>query len=133
MDHELERGRVAKARVARLATVRADGRPHIVPCCFVLDRLIYTAVDDVKPKATLRLRRLDNIADNPRVSLLVDHYSDDWSSLWWIRLDGRAHVASDKERVIALDLLAAKYEQYMRHPPPGPVVVIEIDTWRSWP
>ena len=128
------RQRVAEARVARLATVTDAARPHLVPCCFVLEReTIYSAVD-AKPKSTLALRRLANIAANPGVSLLVDHYDEDWSALWWVRLDGVARVVADRrERASALALLAAKYTQYARTPPPGEVIAIEVTGWRGWP
>ena len=128
------RERVVDARVARLATVRADGRPHVVPCCFaVAVDTIYSAVDG-KPKTTLALRRLANVEANPAVSLLVDQYDDDWSALWWVRLDGVARVVDDlPERESALALLAAKYPQYTRTPPPGDVIAIEVTAWRAWP
>lgn len=134
------RERVADARVARLATVTAAGRPHVVPCCFALsDGVAYSAVD-AKPKSTLVLRRIDNIRTNPAASLLVDHYAEDWSTLWWVRVDGTARVleagteaAPSGERQRALVLLTAKYEQYRQHPPPGPVIALDITTWRSWP
>lgn len=83
---------VADARVARLATADGSGAPHLVPIVFALDSdVIHTCVDD-KPKSTRRLRRLADIAENPRVCVLVDHYSDDWSQLWWVRIDGIATV-----------------------------------------
>lgn len=138
------RRRVGEARVAHLATVTADGRPHVVPCCFVLDDgtgpgraasgdVVYSAID-AKPKSTLALRRLENLRANPATSLLVDHYSDDWSALWWVRLDGAGRVVeSGPERRRGVDLLAAKYEQYRREPPPGPVVAIDVTGWRAWP
>lgn len=128
------RARVGAARVARLATVTGDGRPHLVPCCFVLTAdTIYSAVD-AKPKTTLALRRLANIGANPAAALLVDHYDDDWSALWWVRLDGIARVVTDPdERGRALALLAAKYPQYQRTPPPGDVIAIEVAAWRAWP
>src|SRR5947207_15569308 len=87
--------RFAAAPVARLATVTADGRPHVVPCCFALtgDRIV-TAVDG-KPKSTLALRRLDNVRAHPAAALVVDHYDDDWSQLWWIRADGDGRVVED--------------------------------------
>jgi len=115
------RRRVALARVARLGTVTAAGHPHLVPCCFALDGdVLYTAVDDVKAKTTRALRRLDNIRLRPTVSVLVDHYDDDWSTLWWVRLDGSARLLVDgDEREQALDALADKYEQYSRARPPG--------------
>ena len=86
------RDRVASARVGRLATVSPGGAPHIVPCCFALvDDVVYSAVD-AKPKSTLALRRLDNLRVNPSTALLVDHYAEDWSTLWWVRVDGRGRV-----------------------------------------
>src|SRR5690606_28490375 len=100
------RERFAAARVARLATAGADRQPHLVPITFVLvaDR-IFTAVDH-KPKATTRLRRLRNIAENAAVSLLVDRYDDDWSRLWWVRADGVATVLmGGRDRGGAVDAL----------------------------
>ena len=79
------RGRVADARVGRLATVTARGRPRVVPGCFVLDgETIYSAVDD-KPKSTFDPLRLDNLRATGVASLLVDHNEEDWSRLWWVR------------------------------------------------
>lgn len=134
VPQELMRSRLADARVARLATVTPGGRPHLVPCCFVLEaEAVYTAVDDAKAKSTLDLRRLANLETNPAASLLADHYADDWTTLWWVRVDGTARVVADAvERARALHLLAAKYPQYAERPPPGPVVALAIDTWRGW-
>jgi len=117
-------------RVARLATVGADGRPHVVPICFALDGdTLYTAVDE-KPKSTRRLRRLANIEANPRVEVVVDRWDEDWSQLWWVRLGGRAEIVERDER--ALELLQAKYEQYRDQPPAGPFLVVAIDSRREW-
>jgi PPOX class probable F420-dependent enzyme len=126
-------GRVAAARVARLATVGAGGAPHLVPFCFVLDgEVLYSAVDQ-KPKRTSRLRRLENAAAEPRVSVLVDHYEEDWSRLWWVRLDGRAReLEAGPEAERAVDLLCAKYAQYRAEPPGGPVLRIDVERWRGW-
>ena len=128
------RRRVNEARVGRLASVRPDGRPHVVPCCFVADgEVIYSAVD-AKPKSSLALRRLENVRVTPSVSLLIDEYGEDWSSLWWVRLDGSARVIeSGVQRDRALECLRAKYQQYRREPPPGPVIAIEVTEWRAWP
>ena len=126
------RRRLAEARVARLATITPAGRPHLVPCCFALDGdVAYTAVDDVKAKSTLDLRRLANIRSHPAVSLLVDHYDEDWSSLWWIRVDGSARIEIENEAAVAA--LTTKYEQYRRQPPPGAVIAIDVEAWRAWP
>ena len=132
-DVEL-RARVAAWPVARLATVGADGSPRLVPCCFVLEGdVAYSAVDAVKPKRSLRLRRLDDVQANPAVCLLVDHYSDDWTELWWVRLDGRGRVVEHgPERDRAVELLGAKYRQYRDRPPEGPVLAVDITRWRSW-
>ena len=125
--------RVEAARVARLATAGAVGRPHIVPFCYALDGdTLYFAVD-AKPKRTTNLKRLRNIGANPAVSILVDHYEDDWARLWWIRLDGRARIVTDDaERERALDLLAQRYPQYRTAKPGGPVVAVAIDGMNGW-
>jgi PPOX class probable F420-dependent enzyme len=125
---------VAAARVARLATVDRDGRPHVVPICFVLDgETLYTAVDE-KPKRTRRLKRLENIEANPRVEVLIDHYEDDWSKLWWVRADGIARIAepgaSEHER--AISALAARYPQYVEQRPSDSVIVVSVSRWSGW-
>jgi PPOX class probable F420-dependent enzyme len=128
------RARFAAARVARLATV-GGGRPHLVPIVFALDGdTVYSAIDDAKPKATLRLRRLTNIAANPAVTLLADHYEDDWSALWWVRADGTARVIepAEPEAARARGLLAARYAQYRDAPPPGPVIAVAVERWSGW-
>lgn len=110
----------------------------MVPCCFVLDAapdgdVVWTAVD-AKPKRTLALRRLENVQAHPHAALLVDHYHDDWSTLWWVRVDGTALVVEDgprRDRAVAL--LAGKYEQYERTPPPGPVITLGVERWTAWP
>ena len=121
--------RLAHARIGRLATVTAAGRPHIVPVCFaVAGGRIVTAVD-AKPKATTELKRLENVRATGRASLLVDHYEEDWSELWWVRVDGRAEVV---ESEMAIDALASKYAQYRTARPAGPVIAIAPERWRSW-
>lgn len=124
------RARVGEARVARLATVREDGRPHVVPVCFaIVDDEIVTAVD-AKPKSTTALRRLENVRAHPAVSLLVDHYEDDWTRLWWVRVDGSARIEEMSARYA--DVLAAKYEQYATATPPGPAIVIASLRFTGW-
>jgi PPOX class probable F420-dependent enzyme len=122
--------RFAAARVARLATVGQDGAPHLVPITFALvGDVIHSAVD-AKPKRHTRLRRLANIAHEPRVSVLVDRYDDDWAALWWVRADGVARVLASSP--VALEALAAKYPQYRSASPPGPFVEIAISRWSAW-
>ena len=121
--------RLALARIGRLATVTAAGRPHIVPVCFALaGGRIVTAVD-AKPKVTTELARLENVRATGRAGLLVDHYEEDWSELWWVRVDGIAEVIRSES---AIDALAEKYEQYREARPAGPVIAIEPERWRSW-
>lgn len=127
------RRRFASATVARLATVGADGRPHIVPISFALaEQTLYFAVDS-KPKRTTNLKRLRNIAANPAVSVLADHYEEDWNRLWWVRVDGVARVVTDDAEVQkAIQLLAARYSQYRANRPAGPVVAIAIGAISGW-
>jgi PPOX class probable F420-dependent enzyme len=127
------RDQAEAAPVARLATVDADGHPHLVPCCFAFDGDVAYSVVDHKPKRSPALRRLDNIRSNPAVSLLVDHYEDDWSRLWWVRFDGRARLLQDgPEHASAIAALCTKYEQYRVTPPSGTVIAIDVTEVRSW-
>jgi PPOX class probable F420-dependent enzyme len=132
---EQARTRFAAARVAYLATSGRDGQPHLVPVTFALGgtATIVTAIDH-KPKTTTRLRRLRNIAENPRVALLADAYSDDWSQLWWARADGSARVvdAGHPEHDQAVAWLAHRYPQYRDMPPSGPVITVAVTRWSGW-
>ncbi|MFI6795561.1 TIGR03668 family PPOX class F420-dependent oxidoreductase [Streptosporangium canum] len=133
MDELQARARFRDARVARLATADARGRPHLVPVTFDLDGDTVAFAVDHKPKRTTDLRRLRDIAANDRVCLLVDHYDDDWTRLWWVRADGRARVAGDgADRERALARLAERYPQYCDRPPRGPVVLIAVESWTGW-
>jgi PPOX class probable F420-dependent enzyme len=128
------RDRVTRARVARLATTDPDGRTHLVPIVFaLLGDTLYTAVDE-KPKRSRTLRRIENARERPDVTVLVDHYEDDWTRLWWVRLSGRARVLDDEsdETADALAALTAKYEQYREAPPGLPVLAVDIVAWRGW-
>jgi PPOX class probable F420-dependent enzyme len=132
------RRRVTEARVGRLATVTPDGHPHLVPVCYVLlaepggADVAYTAVDH-KPKRGGRLQRLANIEATGRAGLLVDAYDEDWSRLWWIRLDGRGRVVTDPaEATRAVDALVAKYRQYADRRPDGPVIAVDVTRWSGW-
>jgi PPOX class probable F420-dependent enzyme len=125
--------RLTAARVARLATTDPDGRPHLVPIVFALaGDTLYTAVDK-KPKRSQQLRRIENARARPDVTVLIDHYEEDWNRLWWIRLRGRARVLeTGKERERALALLQEKYPQYRDEPPDGPVLAIDVIETREW-
>jgi PPOX class probable F420-dependent enzyme len=134
LDPAAQRSLLAAAPVARLATLRPDGTPRLVPITFVLiDGLICSAVDEVKPKTTTRLARLADVERDPRVGVVVDHYCADWSALWWVRVDGTAAVLGDGrlyER--AVGALAGKYLPYAAAPPSGPLLVITPTRWTGW-
>ena len=124
------RERFAMARVARLATTGPDG-PHIVPIVFAIaGDTIFHAVDH-KPKRTTALRRLANIAADPRVAVLADAYDEDWTRLWWARADGAARILDPGHRG-AIALLRQRYEQYRDAPPQGPVIAIDVKRWTDW-
>jgi PPOX class probable F420-dependent enzyme len=138
-DPAVARELVAGAPVARLATVNPALGVDVVPVTFALlesdasgaDRLV-TAVDH-KPKSSTRLRRLRNISEHPDVTVLVDHYENDWDRLWWVRMRGRATVVVDGPLFEeGIDALVDRYEQYREHRPVGPAIVVVIDEWTSW-
>jgi PPOX class probable F420-dependent enzyme len=138
LNDDAMRRLVAEARVARLATVDAAGRPHLVPVCFVLDPdsdRVHIAVDS-KPKRGTELRRTANLRATGRACLLVDRYDEDWSRLWWVRLDGSGRALDDADEAAAaeraVDALAAKYPQYRAERPDGPVLRIEVEGYRGW-
>jgi PPOX class probable F420-dependent enzyme len=125
------RARFATARVAHLATADAAGHPHIVPVVFALDgETIYSAVD-AKPKRSTALRRFENVRENPRVALLVDHYEEDWEALWWARADGAGRVLGTErpEARRAVDLLQRRYEQQRVI---GAVLAVDVERWSGW-
>ena len=133
MTPDEARERFAAEPVARMATVGAGGIPHLVPVTFAVDGdRIITAVD-AKPKRSARLRRLANIAGSSRVSLLVDHYHDDWRRLWWVRADGTAHIVDGgPELTRAFHLLRRRYPQYRQVELIGPAIVVDVDSWNGW-
>jgi PPOX class probable F420-dependent enzyme len=134
VDPSSARERFAAARVARLATVDESGQPHLVPLVFaVAGDTVYSAVDG-KPKRSMALRRLANVRANPAVSLLVDHYEEEWDALWWVRADGRGRVLDpeDAEARRAVELLAGRYPQHRREPPKGAVLAVDVTRWSGW-
>lgn len=135
LDEAESRRLVAGAPVARLGTHGPQGRIDLVPVTFAVldDGRLVTAVDH-KPKTTTRLRRLSNIARDPLVAVLVDHWDDDWSALWWVRIHGTATVVEPEATGHAelVRALQRRYRQYEDHPPAGPAVVIEPTLWTGW-
>ena len=133
MDRREARRHLAEARVGRLASADAGGVPHVVPFVFALDgNTVYWAVDE-KPKRSRSIKRLANIQANPNVEVVVDRYTERWDRLWWVRAAGPARIvqeATEQERAQAL--LAAKYRQYRKQPPRGPVVAIEVARLNWW-
>src|SRR6476646_9338561 len=112
MEEQECRSRFSAAPRGVLATCGVDRRPHLVPVTFaVAGDVVVTAVDH-KPKTTTRLRRLRNIAENPSVAFLLDHYEQDWEHLWWWRVE--------------------RYPQYRAQPPAGPVIRAEVTRWSGW-
>ncbi len=133
MDQAEARRRFSGASVARLATIRPRGDPHLVPITFATRGDLIVSAIDHKPKSGGRLARLENIAAEPRVTALVDHYATDWNRLWWVRADGTARVVeAGPEHADAVAWLAAKYPQYRRQPPTGPVISIAVERWAWW-
>jgi PPOX class probable F420-dependent enzyme len=126
-------GLLQRMRVATLATVSADGRPHLVPVVFALDETdVVTAVDG-KPKKGKVLARIENIVRDPRVTLLAHLYEEDWSKLCWVRVDGRASLEESGEAFArALDSLRDRYPQYESVDLPGPVVRIAVENTTTW-
>jgi PPOX class probable F420-dependent enzyme len=133
------RRKLRQARVARFATLDAQGRPHIVPICFAyVGSVLYTAIDK-KPKRVSpeRLVRVRNLSAEPHVALLLDEYEEDWGQLWYVLLRGRAKLlprSAHKERVSALRNLRAKYPQYARGmlTDDAPIVRISLKRATSW-
>jgi PPOX class probable F420-dependent enzyme len=127
------RRRFAASRVARLSTLRPDGGPHAVPIVFALvDDTVFSAVD-AKPKRSTNLQRLTNVRADPRCALLVDHFEDDWSRLWWVRADGTAEVV-DAPTVEhpGIQALVQRFPQYRDEPPSGALLVVTVQRWTGW-
>ena len=131
--------KLRQARVARLATIDAQLRPHIVPICFAFDgKVVYSAIDQ-KPKrvSPQRLARLRNIRARPQVALLIDHYDEDWTQLWYVLIRGRARLLpalARRERAGALRRLRAKYPQYASSllGDEAPIIAIKPRHISSW-
>lgn len=131
MTPDEARERFVAAEVARLASVGADGAPHIVPIVFAVQSETIYSVVDRKPKRSTRLKRLENLRANPAAAVLVDHYEPDWSRLWWVRADGRARVLEpgEQEASLAVALLAARHPQQRAA---GAVLAVDVERWTGW-
>lgn len=126
------RVRFASARVLRLATADAAGQPHLVPATFAVSGDVILIAVDHKPKRHTDLKRLRNIRENASVSLIVDHYEDDWDSLWWVRADGQARAVDGGLAQPLVQRLVDKYDQYRQCRPDGPVIEIQVNRWSGW-
>jgi PPOX class probable F420-dependent enzyme len=127
------RRRFASSPVARLSTVRPDGRPHVVPIVFALvGDTVFSAVD-TKRKRSTSLQRLVNVRAEPRCALLVDHYDDDWDRLWWVRADGHGEVVDvPPAGHPGIQALVQRFSQYRNEPPSGPLLVVTVQRWTGW-
>lgn len=130
-DQDL-RERFAQAKVLRLGTADAAGKPHIVPATFAVVGDVVAISVDHKPKRHANLKRLRNVEENPSVTLLVDHFDEDWDRLWWVRADGDGQVIENELAYELVDALVDKYDQYREHRPAGPVIKIQINRWSGW-
>jgi PPOX class probable F420-dependent enzyme len=137
---------LSSARRAVLATIREDGRPRLVPIAFAVAShgdvmVLYSALDE-KPKAVADVRRLARVRDiaaRPQVSVLVDRWSEDWTELAWLRLDGTASLleptdpADTAEHALAVALLRERYPQYATHRLERlPVLRIAVERQGEW-
>jgi PPOX class probable F420-dependent enzyme len=127
------------ARVAHLATAGRDGAPHNVPLCFWFDdatRFYFVIDEKPKQRAGMAIKRMRNIAENPRVALVVDHYEEEWAHLAYAMVHGEAHVVDDpNEYMLALRNLRDKYPQYRAmalNPERNPMVRIDAARIHVW-
>jgi coenzyme F420-0:L-glutamate ligase/coenzyme F420-1:gamma-L-glutamate ligase len=128
------------ARTGHLATADAKGRPQVVPVCFVFDGQAIYSVLDAKPKITplRQLRRVKNILANPQVSLVVDHYEEDWDKLQYILVSGDAELLESGEKwALAIAMLREKYPQYqamdLDQSPVIKITPVRYSPWSSQP
>ena len=127
------RAKLENARVARLATLDSERNPHVIPVCFAFDGSVFYSAMDRKPKrvAPSRLARLKNVRETPSVALLVDHYDEDWTRLWYVLVRGEAQEVSDQaEHQRAIQCLRGKYPQYDRNMLADDALVLRITPLR---
>lgn len=133
MDELQIRRQATEARVARVGTVDERGRVHLVPIAFALqDGTLYSLTDAGSRPA----KRLRNLQKDPKVTILIDAYDEDWSNVWWVRLRGTGRVVeAGPERELAERLLREKYAQDASAPPAmtgGPFLAVDIEEWSGW-
>ena len=131
-----ERKFISEQRVARLATVDANGQPAVIPIVYAFDGAAFFTPLDAKPKSVPvdQLQRVKNINANPSVAIIIDSYNEDWSRLAWVHLRGQARIISNGDEFTAgITLLSEKYQQYENMPLDGrPLIMIEPTAIRSW-
>ena len=135
MLSDTERRFLAQQRVAHLATADKRAVPHVVPVCFAIrEHTLYITIDDKPKRSVTALKRLRNIAENPAVALVADHYDEDWTRLGWVMLHGRAEILSEgTERGDAQALLRERYPQLRAMQIAGyPVIAVRIERTSSW-
>jgi PPOX class probable F420-dependent enzyme len=122
-----------RMRVATLATVSADRSPHLVPVVFAWEASDLVTAVDGKPKSGRMLARIENITRDPRVTVLAHHYEEDWSRLWWVRIDGMASLeAAGVGFGRALTALRDRYPQYETVDLRGPVIRVRVERTTTW-
>lgn len=132
---------IGRARVARLATANSESKPHLVPVVFVFDGNHFFIPIDEKRKKTVKpekLKRVKNINENPNVALLIDEYSEDWTKLAFVMIQGKASIAGKTQGNMQLqeayEKLTAKYPQYQKIGLGKVCIVIKpekVTTWRN--
>jgi PPOX class probable F420-dependent enzyme len=123
---------LAAERVARLAFLDDDDRPRVLPVTFaVTGDAVWTAIDE-KPKRTAEPARLRYLKRRPEAALLVDVYDDDWERLAWVQLLGQVDVLPVERSPAAIAALTAKYVQYAKRTPPGPLLRLTVDRTLHW-
>jgi PPOX class probable F420-dependent enzyme len=129
MEHEEMRRRAVSARAARVGTFDERGHIHLVPIVFVIEGdTLYSSTDE-KPRA----KRLRNLQRDPRVSVVIDVYDEEWSKVWWVRLVGRGRAVEEgPEFERARRLLCEKYPQFEGDPGGGPIMAVDVDEWSGW-
>jgi PPOX class probable F420-dependent enzyme len=133
MDEVAMRRRVAEARAARVGTLDERGRAHLVPIVYVIDGDTLYSSTDAGPRPVKRLR---NLQWDPRVTVLVDVYDEDWSKVWWVRLRGSGRAVEEgPEWEHARRLLWEKYPQFQQAPAEegaGPIMAVDVEEWSGW-